>query len=301
MGILNVLESLGYEFDGSGTYRRCKQYDSLVLNIDKDSFYWNSKNMGGYAYKFLTEVEHKSKREAMQILSGFGMVEEKPRQVEPKVLRLPTQAEIEYFTRRANYYHRSLLQDKDKIEYWYKQGINETSIQLFNLGWAYECPVVRDIDSFTIPYLRGRDIIDIKHRLNINGGDKYRKEVKGFDNYLFNVNGLYREDGLNWPGDAILLEGEKKAIVFNQHGFRAASIPGANGWHDDFLKEFSNAKIDYIYVMLDPGMEEQAERLASRIKSFGKRSKAVFLPDKPDDFIIAGHTANDVLDFVYGG
>jgi hypothetical protein len=301
MGILDVLESLGYEFEGRGNYRRCVQFDSLVINISKDLFYWNSKNFGGNTYNFLITIENKSSKEAMQILNGFGMVEEKPRQVENKVLRFPTKHEIEYFTKRANYYHRSLLQDENKIEYWHKQGINEYSIKKFQLGWAYECPVVRDIDSFTIPYLRGSDIIDIKHRLNINSKDKYRHEKSGVDNYLFNINGLYREDGLNWPGDAILLEGEKKAIVFNQHGFRTASIGGANAWKDDFLKDFHDAKIDYIYVMLDPGMEEQAERLASRIKAQGKNSKAVFLPDKPDDFIIKGNTANDVLGFVYGG
>lgn len=300
MGILDVLESCGYSFEGTGNYRKCKQYDSLVVNIQKDLFFWNSKNRGGNAYKFLTEIEGKSKREALNILNGFGMADFTPKPVQTHIPRFPTKYEIEYFTRRAKYYHTALMNDKDKAEYWFKNGINEHSIHMFKLGWAYECPTSYNIDSYTIPYIKGSEIINIKHRLNINGGDKYRVELKGFDNYLFNVNGLYRQDGINWPGDAILLEGEKKAIVFHQHGFRTASIPGANGWRDDFLKEFVDAKIDYIYVMLDPGMEEQAERLANQIKNKGLKSKAVFLPDKPDDFIIKGATNKDVLNYVYG-
>lgn len=212
---------------------------------------------------------------------------------------LPTITQIKYLARRAEYYHKSLIKDEDKVEYWFNEGISHYSIKLFKLGWAYECPLTPYIDSYTIPYIKGKDIVNIRHRLNVSGGDKYRPEVTGLSNYLFNVNGLYRQDGINWPGDAILLEGEKKAIVFHQQGFRAVSIPGVNSWRKDMLKFFHKAGIDTIYVMLDPGMEEKAERLSFNIKKQGKKSKPVFLPQKPDDFLNNGHTNKDIVSLMY--
>lgn len=292
--IQSVLESLGYQFVGSGAYKRCKQYNSLVINTDSDLFYWNSKNIGGNIYQFLTKIEMMSKSDALNYLHDFTQI--KPYKIpQPKQLHFPSKQQIEYLAKRANYYYSSLIKDKSHIEYWYKQGINEFSIHKFKLGWAYECPIVPNYDSFTIPYLKGKDIINIRHRLNVNSGDKYRPEIPGISNYLFNVNGLYRDDCISWPGDAVLLEGEKKAMVFDQHGFRATSIPGANAWDNSFLKEFNNAGIDFIYVLLDPGMEEQSEKIAKMIRNNGKHAKAIFLPDKPDDFLNAGYTAKDVL------
>ena len=297
-GIVDVLGNFGYTFNGTGRYLRCNEFDSLVVNVDNDLYYWNSKNKGGNVYQFLTDIEGKSPKEAMGLLDNnltYSTTKKKPK----RNITLPDKTRIEYLTQRANYYHRLLMEDDEKIEYWLGQGINTYSIKLFNLGWAYECPVVPYIDSFTIPYIRGSDIINIRHRLNVSNKDKYRPEMSGLNNYLFNVNGLYRQDGISWPGDAILLEGEKKAIVFNQYGFRAASIPGANTWRDDFINHFDKANIDFIYVLLDPGMEEQAEKLAYKIKKYGKQSKAIFLPEKPDDFLNNGNSVKDVMYFMY--
>lgn len=297
--ILSVLESLGYKFEGNGAYRRCTQHDSLVINVDKDLFYWNKLGIGGNAYQFLTRVEDMSTSSAMKYLNDLtGNYQPRLFPKQENELILPTKDQVEYLAKRTFFYHKNLLDDKDHIEYWYKQGINEFSIHKFKLGWAYECPVVPHQDSFTIPYIRGTDIINIRHRLNNNTKDKYRPEMAGLSNYLFNVNGLYRQDGINWPGDAILIEGEKKAIVFHQHGFRVAAIPGANAWRTKFVEEFNKAGIDCIYVLLDPGMEQQAEKIAKSIQMFGKKAKPIFLPDKPDDMILSGIKAGEILDYL---
>ncbi len=293
--VLSLLQNIGYNFEGNGTYRRCKQHDSLVVNTDKDYFYWNSKGKGGDALTFLLEIENLSYKEAMSVLSNYDYRKQNISYSTETKITLPSEYQINYLQQRAGFYHKSLLRDENKRTYWYKQGINNYSIHTFKLGWAYECPVTPYIDSYTIPYIKGSDIINIRHRLNINGSDKYRPEMSGLSNYLYNVNGLYRQDGLNWPGDAILLEGEKKAIVFHQHGFRAVSIPGANAWKAEFIKEFHDAGINYIYVMLDPGMEEQANRISDFLNRMGKKSKPIFLPEKPDDMLNNGTTAREIL------
>lgn len=298
--ILHVLESLGYRFDScSGAYRRCIQHDSLVINTNKDLFYWNKLGIGGNSYQFLTKVESMDSGSAMKYLETLtGNYQPRLFPKQESEIIFPTKDQVEYLAKRANFYYKNLLNDKDHIEYWYKQGINEFSIHRFRLGWAYECPVVPHQDSFTIPYIRGTDIINIRHRLNVTNNNKYRPEMPGLSNYLFNINGLYRQDSINWPGDAILIEGEKKAIVFHQNGFRVAAIPGANAWRTKFIEEFTKANINYVYVLLDPGMEQQAEKIVKSIQTFGKMAKPVYLPDKPDDMINNGVKPKEILDYL---
>ena len=294
--VLNLLENIGYRFTGTGAYKRCIQHDSLIVNINKDVFYWNRLGIGGNAYQFLTNVEKLSPRDALKQLESLGLnsfTEVKRFEDKEQSYIIPDNNKIKYLSYRAKKYHESLLEG-DK-EYWYSQGINDSRIEKFNLGWTDSCPVVPYMDSYTIPYYLGEKVINIRHRLNTNSADKYRPEMSGLGNYMFNVNSLYEDSKLNWPGDAVVIEGEKKAIVFDQEGFRVVGIPGANAWKNHFLAEFKKAGIDYIYVLLDPGMEEQSEKIVYNIKSNGIKSKSIFLEEKSDDLINNGSTGKDLI------
>ncbi len=295
--ILQLLEHFGYRFNGTGVYRRCIQNDSLVVNVEKDVFYWNSRNVGGNALTFLTKIEGYEFRHACKFMEHLtGIPYKKPHQYSnnSKPLTFPTNEQIAYLTRRTEFYQSNL--NSDNIDYWYKSGMTQETIKQFKLGKAPECPTAYNVDSYTIPYIRNKNIINIKHRLNTTGGDKYRPELSGLNNYLFNSDGLKRQEGLLWPGDAILLEGEKKAIVYHQAGFRTASISGANAWKDQFFVDFKDARIDTVYVMLDPGMEKKSDELVYRFNRAGIKSKSVFLPRKPDDILIYGEaTPKDII------
>jgi len=295
--IIQLLEYMGYRFEGSGAYRRCVQHDSLVINVEKDLFFWNSMGVGGNAIQFLTKINKMNYRQAKEFLENITgesyVIKPKP-YLEKKIV-LPDWNKIKYLTKRANYYHNNLLNDPNSIEFWKSQGIDENSVNEFKLGRAHECPTAYNIDSYTIPYHKDGNIIDITHRLNTTSKNKYRHELKGYSTYLFNSDRLKADNRIMWPGDSLLIEGEKKAIVLHQNGFRVASISGANAWKDGFIKEFDKSNIDTIYVALDPGMEEISEKLSHKIRKLGKKAKSIFLPDKPDDMIINGITPSEML------
>lgn len=210
--------------------------------------------------------------------------------------RLSTPEEIsqeqqQALTSRAEYYHSHV--DKGR-EYWHSQGINDESIDLFRLGYANRCPTAGFTDSYSIPYLYRGQVINLRHRLIDESKGRYRPEFAGLGSSLFNIDSLSRSDGRMESDEAVLVEGEKKAIVLHQVGFRVAGIAGQNAWKPEFIHYFIEAGIERVYVALDPGATE-AGKAAADLRRAGLAAVIVSLPDKPDDLIVAGKDPAELL------
>ena len=91
-----------------------------------------------------------------------------------------------------------------------------------------------------------------------------------------------------------IVEGAKKAMVLHARNIMpdytcVFGIPGDTSWCG---LEVTAKKYRRVWIMLDPGAEKFAHRLATAI---GKHAIVVELPDKPDDMVLAGATRNDFL------
>lgn len=148
----------------------------------------------------------------------------------------------------------------------------------FNLGYCNLCPTYHESDSITIPYYWKGELINLRHRLiHPNGSGKYRPEMSGLSAAIFNADILRSTNEY-----VVLVEGEFKAIVLSEYGFKAVAIPGANGFKEKWTGFFSNSGT--VYVALDPGAEAQAWDIAVMLTRHGHAARVVSIPVKPDDF-----------------
>jgi len=101
--------------------------------------------------------------------------------------------------------------------------------------------------------------------------------MAGLQSAIFNATRLLQ------PTKAlVLVEGEFKAVVLEQHGFAAVAIPGANQFKDKWTRLFQN--VERVYVMLDPGAEPHAWETGVTLSRAGVDTRVCDLPVKPDDF-----------------
>ena len=184
-------------------------------------------------------------------------------------------------------YHAAL--NDEAREWWYAEGINDDSIERYQLGYCPRCPTDKSgRSSYTIPIINDGQLLNIRHRLKTNGGDKYRPHMAGLGTQLFNA------DFLHGAKDTIIVEGSKKSIVLDQQGLGSVAIMGKRAFKKEWLAWFGN--LTTIYVILDPDAKESALRLAS---IFDGKGKVVNLPVKPDDFFtLYGGTVDEFADFL---
>jgi len=199
-------------------------------------------------------------------------------------------------------YHTAM---NGESKYWNEQGITDSTIKHFQLGYCSRCPSYYDKnnpqdtrESLTTPYFYKNDLVDIKHRLLGEEKDKYRHHKKGMRNKLFYPQGLFSPQNeipfyLSNDKEALILEGETKTMFFWQMGWSCTGLPGANKWSETWLRFFKH--LDKVYICLDPNVEEKTLlRIAYSLKSVNVLPVIVNLPTKPDDmFVLFGGTVDE--------
>jgi hypothetical protein len=179
--------------------------------------------------------------------------------------------------------------------YWYGQGLNDIVINHYQLGYTPHCPLYSKSPSFVIPIYQNNELVSIRHRLQYpNGSGKYLPEFKGLPAQIFNVDRLQE----NWTGeidmDVIIVEGEVKAMLLTQMGYKAIGIPGITNWDEEWLGFLWG--VNKVYLAFDPATPNNQEQMAyctARIANSLTKHKITVnvakLPMKPDDFFVKGN------------
>lgn len=193
------------------------------------------------------------------------------------------------------HYHSQL--GRDGRAYWTKRGIPDSLQNYWKLGFIDEYILkFRDesylTQSATIPIF-GLDWqpINVKHRLlqaPENAG-KYRYEVHGQPQPSFICNPDIPLDGLVYA-----IEGEIKAMVtwltLADRNARMVGLPGCTPSGEAIAQL---AQAERIVIVLDPGAEEAAQKLAITLGV--KRCRVLIPPMKIDDAIIAIKPTKQIL------
>lgn len=176
---------------------------------------------------------------------------------------------------------------KEHPEVWTKEGMTQSDITKWGLGYTDVCPAQPASRSLTIPVFWGDQLVDIRHKLldadEMSG--KYRSHHPMLTPIPFNLNAIYTSDTV------YIVEGEKKAIIMDRFGYsHTTGIPGINT-AEVLLKEISKTDqaISNRYVVcFDPGATSKAESLAAAIMTTRKGSVALVADffDKPDDMLL---------------
>jgi DNA primase len=217
-------------------------------------------------------------------------VERKQREMESRLSALEQMHGMMYV---ADHYYQSLTApDNDAFNYWLEQGMEVETIGQYKLGYCQRCPTDKERrPSYTIPVIIRDKLYNIRHRLiGASDGDKYRPQMAGLPNVLFNADFLYDAD----PARIIITEGEKKSIILAQTGFPNVGIMGKTGFQPIWARKFE--RFQTVYVALDPDATEQAAEIA---KLFGGRGRVVSLTAKVDDMIVKQQaTREDIEAFI---
>ena len=192
----------------------------------------------------------------------------------------------------AERYHRQ-MSDRG---YWYRQGLNDETIDKYQLGYSEICPTYPGSASWTIPIKYQNRLYNIRHRLvSPNGCGKYRPEMAGLPNALFDADVLANPD---WQ--VIIVEGEVKAMMLTQCGFCAVGVPGASSFKSKWLKLFPAGVT--VYIAFDPGAEEQAIKTGALFGAAGFDTRVCHLPAKPDDMLVLyGASVRDMAKYFEQG
>lgn len=113
-------------------YLRGIDHDSLVVDLERNLFFWNSIGIQGDALKWLTDIKGLSYREALSQLQKYSGLPftrildilEKPVPIYPKLLKT--------FFRLGKQYR----------EYWYDRGFTDATLDFFQVGHTGKFHVV---------------------------------------------------------------------------------------------------------------------------------------------------------------
>lgn len=253
------------------------------LTVKDNRFYCFGCQAHGDAIDWLQRTENLSFAEAVERLGSGAMPKriERPAPSTPEPDGAALLAQFQA-TERWEQYHAN-LDDWSRAEWQRRYGVKPAFLSAHLLGY---CPSYGSYGpTITIPFLYGDDwqCRVVKHRL-LNSdevGGKYRYEPRKQPQCLY----LTQPDAALAGRFVVAIEGEIKAIVVNQaiqdRRIVVVGMPGATP-SNGVVEQLREA--NEVLLVMDPGAEEQGERLAQQV---GGRTRLLVTTEKIDDAIIA--------------
>lgn len=275
--ILENLISKDFTLLGSDNSRwaRTAEHDSLIIDREKQVFFWNSRQIVGDALIWLTKVKGLSFAEARKQLAeykdygGTFVYTIKSQKTEEDIVVYPKLVDIFWENGQNN------------RAYWYDRLLNDETIDRFKLGY--------NDGWYTIPIY----IEDTFRNFQIRQDEpkkKIRPWYRGVGPLLFN------SDILPLVKEVIITEGTVDAILLNQLGFPAVSHTMGSHFHDQWYKYFVNLR-EIIYIADNDEAGIKAAFKVADVLDKERVKVATFTgyPDKFDtiDFFREGGTLTD--------
>lgn len=254
-GLLEKLVEEDFGIEGRGKWYHSSEHDSLVVNAEEQTWFWNSKNLRGGVLDYLIQVRGMKKPQAQEFLnSSFVAFKENS---EIGLSSHPYEKLVDLMW--ANGIHNR--------EYWYKRCLTDETIDRMKLG-----------------YYDGWNTIPIYESGNYVNSQCRRDEPEKSIMYWYKTGRvyLYNEGILPFTKVVYITEGLVDCILLNQLGLPSVSAGGVNTWQDVWFSKF--CKIDRIFYFED---NDTAGRIGARkiADSLGTyRVKIVSFPDKKNKY-----------------
>lgn len=240
---LSVLESMVEEDFGltltGNRWASAIDHDSLVVDREKQIFFWNSEDIVGDEYVYLTRVRHYNHNDAKEYLRNHNATTTFIHEVKNK-------EEYVVYPALVKVFHNNLLnEDRD---YFYRRTINDETISKFQLGYYdgyYMIPVYQD--GLLKQFQMRRDL----PTKEIHG---YYKNAGAF---------LFNSEVLKYTDEIVIVEGVTSCLVLNQNNIRAVSYTsGAEGFMREWFPYFLHQRKIYLVYDNDSAGRNGAFRTA---------------------------------------
>ncbi len=271
-----VEEDFGLEIN-SKDYARSVTHDSLVVDLKHDVFHWNSQNLHGTPYTYLTQVRKLSHSQAKDLLKHFS------NWVDTFIHEIRGNEEIIVYPALVDAFHAELWED-DR-EYFHSRTITDETISRWKLG-KYK-------NFYTIPVYSDGVLKNIQLR---------KDDPKVIRFYYKGTPVIFNGDILKWTNFVYIVEGTTSCIVLNQNGLpTVAPSNGANGFTEEFIRYFIHQKKIVVLFDNDKAGYFGAIRIAKMLGEY--RTKIYNFSDfdehfDANDFFIGGGTKDEFVEMV---
>jgi len=235
--VVDLVDLVGQSFTivGSGRYLSTKEHDSLVIDVERQKFYWNSRGVWGDAYDWLMKVIGISYWEAREFLGEAELPSP------PRIEKKPERPRVD-LTEFAMECHSVLLGDKGLMaELMESRRLTEQTVIRAHLGWH------KRRRGWTIPYFYGIKCFAMKVRLRQPDSKGKYRAVKGSK---FSLPYITPPHKAMKKSRLFIVEGEFKALHIWQLGAPAIAT-SATAFRKEWAKLDEVQKAREVYVFRD--------------------------------------------------
>ena len=274
-GLLQKLIDEDFGIEGRGKWLHSVDHDSLVINSENETWFWNKTGQRGNVFDYLIQIRGMKKDQARNFLkNSFGGFSEIKESIEPQ----------QAYEKLVNVMWEN---GKTNREYWYKRCLSDDTIDRYKLG-----------------YFQGWNLIPI----HLNGEfinfqirrDEPEKRITNWYKHIADKP-LFGSEILQFTKIVYITEGLVDSILLRQEGFPAVASYGVNYWKPEWFGLFSN--MNEIYYLED---NDIAGRVGARTvaKALGLgRVKIVSFPEQREkndtgDFFKDGGTKETFVEHV---
>ena len=275
--LLERLISRDFHITGEGRWGSTEEHDSLVIDRERDIFFWNSKEIFGNALDWLTKVKGYSYADALKSLPN-----------EDKKAIIPVMRKKEQEPICPQLVDIFWEDGKDNRKYWYDRCLTDETIDNFKLGFHR--------DWYMLPIFTGSIFRNFQMRRDT--------PTKKILSYYRGVGPLLINSGiLLYVSQVVITEGPIDALLLTQEGVPAIGHNGgSHGWKGTWFKHFFNQKDIYCVADNDKAGKAGAKKIANSLGQH--RVKILFFEDKPErydtvDFFREGGTIDKFKEMMY--
>lgn len=258
MSTLLDLVKEDFGISGSGRWFRSDIHSSLVIDAEKDLFFFNSRDIKGGVLDYLIKVRGLSAKTASEILKH-------------KTAGLPVntrESSVQVkFTKLVDLFHKA---GRENREYWYNRKLTDSTIDRYRLGnfEGWNLIPIYD-DGFFVNFQCRRD--NPSKLINFWYKDKDFKPV------------LFNKDILPFVNTIYITEGMVDCLLLNQLGFPSVcSTNGSMSWNQGWIKHFTKIKNIFYIADNDKAGIASAIRTANSLGPY--RVKILRFKDKEEKY-----------------
>ena len=223
--LLEKVIGLDHTIVGNGDrWKKTEENSSLVLDLQEQKWFWNSRDIWGTPLDYLTKVKNLSPKDAKKLLDDLNYL------TVDGILPPEKGVKVVQNEKLVDVFWRNGMKDRG---YWYRRGLTDKTINTYKLG---------KYDGFsTLPIFMDGKFMNFQCRADIPE-KQIRPWYRGVGPLLFN------SSILPFVSTVFITEGPVDAMLLNQNGFPAVShTGGAVGWNDKWFSYFRGQK-EIFYV-----------------------------------------------------